>query len=90
LDLVGCEKTRLFDDLGNSYGTTRIKFANAGMAIPFCGVMGMMISGVTGSGEVQFNNVSTQATRITLLQIQGGVNRQIPLDITFRNVPLLK
>ncbi len=90
LDLLGCERTRLFDDLGNSYGTSRIKFANAGMAIPFCGVLGMMVSGVRGAGEIQFNNVSPQATKVTLLQIRGAADRQVPLDITFRNVPLLK
>jgi TolB-like protein len=83
-------RTMIFDDLGNEYPISEIKIGNVGKKMTgysqYEGVNKKIVAGTTVPLELTFDKVSSQATKITLLQILRGSKGG---KIEFRDVDLI-
>lgn len=76
--------SNLYDELGNGYRGRRGKLANQEGGEPRID----FISGVTTRGQVTFEGIEPNSSKITLLRIQYDVGGDYGLEVKFRNVPL--
>lgn len=78
-------KTKLFDESGNEYKLGLVKIANSSSKKGWIYLDKLIVPGVPTPAELVFKNVSSAATRISLLSINvgGGVG-----EVKFRNIPL--
>jgi TolB-like protein len=83
--------SRAFDDSGNGAGAQDCSIANVhGNG----NIIAHVVSGVTVGASVLFNNLSTSATRLSLITIMGTC--RIPgqmssnYSVSFRNVPIVR
>jgi TolB-like protein len=77
--------SRLYDELGNSYPGSNAQVANQSGDDPEIG----FVSGVTTRGRMTFQEVSPQATKITMFRLRFYVGNDW-YTIRFRDVPLVK
>jgi hypothetical protein len=74
----------MFDEAGSQYRSGRMDLANS----DGYGVSAYLISGVPTKARITFDNVSPNATRITLLHINMAAEGGNDFYIEYRNVPL--
>jgi TolB-like protein len=77
--------SRLFDELGNGYRASNAQLAKESGSDPEI----IFISGVTTQGRMTFQEVSPQATKITMLDLRFYIGNEW-FNARFRDVPLLK
>ena len=77
--------SRIFDDFGNAYGANQVQIGSKKGSHPRT----LLISGVPTGTKLYFEKVSTQASRITLLEV-GCESNGKRIIAKLRNVPLLK
>ena len=84
-------KTKIYDDAGNEYVISAVKFGNEYHKIKglsqYSGAMKKIIAGLSVSTELYFENVSSNATKIALLQILCEYRG---FKVEFRDIPLKK
>jgi len=84
-------KTKIYDDAGNEYVISAVKFGNEYHKIKglsqYSGAMKKIIAGLSVSTELHFENVSSNATKIALLQILCEYRG---FKVEFRNIPITK
>lgn len=84
-------KTEIFDNLGNEYPISAVRFANKfyrmrGLS-QYESVKKKIVAGTTVAAELHFEKVSSSAKNITLLQINCGSSRP---GLEFRKIELIK
>ncbi len=84
-------KTMIYDDTGNEYVISAVKFANQLQKIKglsqYSGAGKKIIAGTSVNMELHFEKVSSKATKITLLQILCGYRG---FNVEFRDIPIKK
>lgn len=74
----------MFDEKGSQYRSGNMDLANSNGY----GVSAYLISGVPTKARITFENVSPDATRITLLHIEMGADGGGDFNVEYRNIPL--
>jgi len=84
----GKGETRIFDEFGNEYFASSIQFGNyvTDKRYP-CVVDNTLVAGVPMKAVVSFENFSSQAKIITLLEINCYANDKL-FSAQFRNIPI--
>jgi len=84
-------KTKIFDNLGNEYEISAVKYGDQLTKIKglsqYDAARKKIIAGTSVPVELHFDNVSSQATRIALLQILCGYRG---FKVEFRGIDLIK
>ncbi len=84
-------QTKIYDESGNEYIISAVKFANQLRKITgisqYDGATKKIVAGNSVNMELHFENVSSSATKISLLQILCGYRG---FKIEFRNIPIIK
>lgn len=84
-------QTMIYDDTGNEYVISAVKFANQLQKIKglsqYSGAGKKIIAGNSVNMELHFEKVSSEATKITLLQILCGYRG---FEVEFRDIPIKK
>lgn len=74
----------LYDELGNGYRGSEAKVANQTGNSPEIG----FINNVTAKGQLVFEKIEANSSKITLLNVAFSVGNDYDLSVKFRNVPL--
>jgi len=78
-------RTRVFDDFGNEYITSKIQLGN--FYSTKYGFQNKLVAGVPMKAIISFDNFSSQAKNITLLEIICHANNKL-FSVQFRNIPI--
>lgn len=81
--------SELFDNSGNRSQAAYVELANAKSGGFTASAYSMLIKGVRTRARIRFDNVSPDATKISLLSLECTVNRKA-FKIQIRDVPLLR
>lgn len=71
----------LYDEFGNEARGRKPEIANSGNST-------LLVSGVPVVARMTFEGISPQATKISLLTLQGSTVRRRRVEVVFRNIPL--
>ncbi len=79
------EKSRLFDNIGNEYGSILAQIGNKKGRHPII----LLVSGIPTQAILYFEKISSQARRIALLELcyWDSLTKK-PTQVQFRNIPL--
>lgn len=75
-----------FDNLGNQYYPSSIMLGNKDSTNSNHSIKGRLIQGITTKIKIYFENVSSETSSISLLELQAEDNRK-RFKVQFRNIP---
>lgn len=85
----GIGKTRIFDEFGNEYFASNIQLGNYVIDKKYSNVQNTLVASVPMKVIVSFDNFSSQARIITLLEIRCYANDKF-FSVQFRNIPIVQ
>jgi hypothetical protein len=85
----GIGKTRIFDEFGNEYFASNIQLGNYVIDKSYSNVQNTLVSGVPMKVIVSFDNFSSQAKIVTLLEIRCYANNKF-FSVQFRDISIIQ